>query len=411
MTDLASSTTSTSSTPRRLRTGNGWAALAQVVTGGAAAATPAAPPDLVAPAIIPPVAGAGEVELAAGLAQGGGLPITGPTPAGVTGIASPWSDADNLSRVMWEDVYGLDTPRPMSRSVAMGIPAVARARHLIAGTIARLPLTVWRGAELLNPQPLWTTRTDTELSTYHRNLWTVDDLFFSGWSLWRVVRGAGDEVLAAGRIAIHRWRIEEESGRVLVDDKPVGEGEVVLIPGAHEGLLNFAGGAPLRQAANVEAAAAKAAENPSAYLDLHYTGERQLDDDEIDANIKRWIKARRGANGGVGWSSKYLEVRELGSYGDHLLVEGRNAEAVNVARLAGLPAAMLDATAAGASLTYETTEGRNAQFIDYGLGLYLDPIASRLSLDDVVPRGQSTRWDTGELRTLTPSATGPATAD
>jgi hypothetical protein len=224
------------------------------------------------------------------------------------------------------------------------------------------------------------------------------------------VRGSGGTVLTAGRIAIHRWRIDDDL-RVMVDDKPVNSDDVVLIPGAHEGILNMAAGAPLRQAANVEAAAAKAAENPSAYLDLHYTGERQLDDAEINANIARWIKARRGANGGVGWSSKYLEVKELGAYGDHLLVEGRNAEAVNIARLASIPAAMLDATSAGASLTYETTEGRNAQFIDYGLSLYLDPIAARLSLDDVVPSGQSTRWDTAELRALAPIATGPATAD
>lgn len=401
----SSPSTPSSPGPRRLRAGNGWAALAQVVTGGAVeAATPStAPPDLVAPAITATAAAAG-AELEAGLNPA--YPVGG---AGVAGIASPWADPDNLQRVMWEDVYGADTPVPMTRSVAMGIPAVARARHLICSHIAALPLTVWRGDKLLEPQPLWTTRTDNELSTYHRNLWTVDDLFFSGWSLWRVVRGSADDVLAAGRIAIHRWRIEDD-GRVLVDDKPVSAGDVVLIPGGHEGILNFAGGAPLRQARNVEAAAAKAAENPSAYLDLHYTGERQLTDDEIDANIKRWITARRGASGGVGWSSKYLEVRELGSYGDHLLVEGRNAEAVNVARLAGLPASMLDATTAGASLTYETTSGRNAQFLDQ-LKLYLDPIAARLSLDDVVPRGQSTRWDTGELRTLAPSATGPATAD
>lgn len=395
----------TSTPARRSRGGNGWAALAEVVTGGAGAvtATPASAPDLVAPAAAPSTA-AGSPTLEAGLNPGGPLlPVTGPA-----GIASPWTDADSLSRIMWEDVYGADTPRPMTRARAMGIPAVARARHLIAGTIARCPLTVWRGDTQLE-SPLWTTATDNDTSPYHRALWTVDDLLFSGWSLWRVTR-AGGELLRAGRIGIHRWRIDDDL-RVMVDDKPVNSDDVVLIPGAHEGLLNFDAGAPLRQAANVEAAAAKAAENPSAYLDLHYTGERELTDAEIDANIARWIRARRGNSGGVGWSSKYLEVKELGAYGDHLLVEGRNAEAVNVARLASVPAAMIDATAAGASLTYETTEGRNAEFIDYGLSLYLDPIAARLSLDDVVPRGHSVRWDTSELRALAPSATGPATAD
>jgi hypothetical protein len=345
-----------------------------------------------------------------------GLNPTGPLlPVGAggaqVGIASPWSDADNLQRIVWEDIYGAGTPRPMTRSVAMGIPAVARARHLICGAVAGCPLDVYRGADLVTPQPAWTTRTDSVVSTYHRNLWTVDDLFFSGWSLWQVERGAAGEVLNAGRVAIHRWRLDDEL-RILVDDKPVSSEQVILIPGAHEGILNFDAGAPLRQAANVEAAAAGAAENPSAYLDIHYTGERALTDEEIDALLARWVAARKKkTTGGVGFSSKYVEVKELGAYGDHLLVEGRNAEAVNIARLASIPAAMLDATAAGASLTYETTEGRNGQFIDYGLSLYLDPIRARLSLDDVVPRGQSVRWDTSSLRALSPPATGPATAD
>jgi hypothetical protein len=73
------------------------------------------------------------------------------------------------------------------------------------------------------------------------------------------------------------------------------------------------------------------------------------------------------------------------------------------------PAAMADAEAG--SLTYETTSGRGQQFLDYGAKFYMDPIAARLSMDDVVPRGQRTAFDTGQLTTITPAATGPATED
>ena len=75
------------------------------------------------------------------------------------------------------------------------------------------------------------------------------------------------------------------------------------------------------------------------------------------------------------------------------------------------PAAMADATNAGASLTYETTEGRNGQFIDWGVGLYMDAIAARLSMDDVVSRGQRVAFDTTELRALAPAPTGATTND
>ena len=58
---------------------------------------------------------------------------------------------------------------------------------------------------------------------------------------------------------------------------------------------------------------------------------------------------------------------------------------------------MLDATTAGASLTYETVAGRNAKFIDYGVALYLEPIEARLSMDDVVPRGQRVAFDLSDF--------------
>jgi hypothetical protein len=72
---------------------------------------------------------------------------------------------------------------------------------------------------------------------------------------------------------------------------------------------------------------------------------------------------------------------------------------------------MADATNAGASLTYETTAGRNGQFIDYGVGLYMDAIAARLSMDDVVPRGQRTAFDVTQLTVTSPLPTGAPTDD
>jgi hypothetical protein len=63
---------------------------------------------------------------------------------------------------------------------------------------------------------------------------------------------------------------------------------------------------------------------------------------------------------------------------------------------------MLDATSAGASLTYETTQGRSGQFLDYGVRLYVDAVQARLSLDDCLPRGQRTVLDTSVLTALVP---------
>lgn len=324
-------------------------------------------------------------------------------------IASPFNPpADQLSAVVWADLIGTEYA-PLPRAAAIALPAVARQRHLLAGTIARLALRVLKVDTELAEQPRWTTRTDRPVSPYHRMLWTVDDLLFHGWSLWRAERGFGGILLAVDRVPFERWDTDTV-GRLRVDGEYVNSDQIILIPGPHEGILNFGAAAIRRAIANADAAS-NAARNPSAYLELHYTGDQDLTDAEIDRNITRWAQARRGENGGVAWTSKHLEVKEHGSHESQLLIEGRNADAVDMSRLVSSPAAMADATTAGASLTYETTEGRNGQFIDYGVGLYMDAIAARLSMDDVVPAGQRTAFDTSLIRDLAPPATGAPTED
>jgi hypothetical protein len=215
--------------------------------------------------------------------------------------------------------------------------------------------------------------------------------------------------LDAERIAYERWETDP-AGRVLVDGEPARAAEVILIPGPHEGVLNFGGPALRRTIDNLDAAA-NAARNPSAYLELHYTGDVPLTTEQKTELIDGWVAARQGKNGGVAYTNKLIEVREHGTHEGALLIDGRNADAVDVSRLVSSPAAMADATNAGASLTYETTDGRNGQFIDYGVTFYMDAIAARLSMDDVVPRTQRTAFDVSTLTSTTPSPTGAQTND
>lgn len=338
------------------------------------------------------------------------------TPLPVSGIVSPWSDRSHLQTVVWSDILGGDSPTALTRASAMRVGAVARGRNLIAPTIARCLLTRWRKDEQMEPAP-WMTRGALGVTPYHRMLWTVDDLIFSPWSLWTVERGAKDQVLNAARVPLDWWTIDPDSGRIMVQAGPQEEKraasveEVVLIPGPHDGILNF-GQDVIRQASALSAIALDRAENPDALTELHYTGDRPMTDQEIESVVQSWLTARKKSGGArVGYTGKNLEVKTHGTGSEQLLIEARNAAAVEVAQIIGLPAAMLDATAAGASLTYETTEGRNGQFIDYGLSTYMDPIAARLSEDDLVPAGQSTRFDTTVIRDIAPPATGPATED
>jgi hypothetical protein len=325
------------------------------------------------------------------------------------GPASWANEPNHLNAIVWHDLTG--TELPLTRAAVMAIPAVARQRHLICGALARCPL---RGYDAQGNETTetwhWMWRTDKAIHPYHRMLWTVDDILFYGWSVWSAEREAGTRRLLWGdRIHPDRWEIDDV-GRVFVDDGPARADEVVAIPGPHEGILNFGAQALTRTINNLEAAAT-AARNPSAYLELHYVGDDPIPDTEVEKHIARWAAARRGEHGGVAWTNKAIELREHGTHESHLLIEGRNADAVDVSRLVSSPSAMADATSAGASLTYETTEGRNGQFIDHGVGLYMDAIAARLSMDDVVARGQRTAFDTTELRAKAPTPTGSRTND
>lgn len=308
-------------------------------------------------------------------------------------LASPLATRpSHLESIVWHELFDA-APRVLTRAEAMSVPTVARARRLLACSIARMDLRVWRGTEEVTPG--WLTRTDRDVSPYHRMVWTIDDLIFEGWSLWQLTRGSEAEVLDAARVRPDRWAIDEY-GAIKIDDEPVHADDVCLIPGPDEGILSY-GRLAIRHAAKLIRAADRAADTPTPTVNLHQTNDYKLTDKEITELIARWSKARRGENGGVAFTSAGIEAREMGAIAEHLLIEGRNAASVDVARAMGIPAAMVDATGPKASLSYETAEGKASEFISYGLAPFMSSVTSRLSLDDMTPRGQRVRFDADAL--------------
>jgi hypothetical protein len=321
-------------------------------------------------------------------------------------LVSPYAPAHNLARVLegqlLADVFGTDVPMPMTRAEAMAVPAVARARHIICGTVARVPMRGTRGGVLLegDAAPPWISATTSTVPAYHRDLWTADDLLFHGWSCWTKVNGANGHPLRMDRIPMGRWSVDE-AGRTLVADplgvhRLVDQRTVCTIPGPHEGILTAAAGT-IRHAADLQRAAAMAAKHPSAYLAIRQVQGTPVpydsDDPEVVSVVSTLEGWRRGrqAGGGVGFIPLGFEAQELGAFDQHLVTEGRNAAAVDIARVCSLPADLLDA-AGPSSLTYATTRDNDLRAIQYGVGLYLSSISARLSQDDVTPHGQAVRY-------------------
>ena len=73
------------------------------------------------------------------------------------------------------------------RQDAASVPAVARCRNLIAGTIATIPLETYlksTGEEL--PNLVWVDQPDKRQPREVTIAWTVDSLFYYGVAYWRV---------------------------------------------------------------------------------------------------------------------------------------------------------------------------------------------------------------------------------
>jgi hypothetical protein len=333
------------------------------------------------------------------------IPQVGASP--IRGIVAPGTGG-TLTEIAFAEYFG--TPGlTVSRAMAMSIPAVAKARQLLVTQVARYPIRAYRGNALVEPQPVWTFRTDQDVSPWHRMAWTVDDLIFYGWSCWAVRRDTDDQPMDVERIPIGRWEVNGDRA-VLVDGLEVAADSVILIPGPFEGLLAVAS-RTLVGGARLETSWINKAEHPVPIVELHETGPDELQDGEPESIVADWLAARGDPKGTVAYTPNRIQVITHGQNDPAMFIEARNSLRIDVGGILGIPAALMDASLSTASLTYSTQEGQRNEFADYTLPYWMDPIAARLSMDDVVPRGQRVRFDLAELTAIQPSPIGAVTDD
>lgn len=323
---------------------------------------------------------------------------------------SPFGSA-RLTELAWADIFGSDIT-VNSRQQAMRIPAIKRARNLLVGTIVQCPLRAWKDGALLPTQPTWLYATNTAVSPQHRMAYTVDDHIFSGASLWRrtnLAPSSGSFPATAYRVPIEDWEITADL-QLLIQGQPVGDDEVILLPAYDEGLLEH-GKDVLSDTRELYGIVRQRLLSPAAAVELKQTGGTDLTNEEIDDLVDRYAERRRRTNGAVGFLNRHLESKEMGAQGDaQLLIDARNAAAVDLARTIGVSAGMVDATAPKASLNYETQTGRSAEFIDLDVRYYMSAIEARLSMDDCVPAGTVVGFDLTQVRAI-PAPTTPTAQD
>lgn len=359
----------------------------------------------------------------AAIGQGGGLVST--RDISRLPLSSPFSsDASHLHQWVIDDVLGEAAAAGInSRASAMRLAGIARGRNLLVTAIARNPLVAYRGpavaaitaddrVDRLPEQPGWTMQTGDGSSPELRNSWTVDDLIFYGWSLWRRYNGADRYPLAADHINFDDWLIDDNN-RLVVGGVTVPfdeEREWTLIPGLHEGILTY-GADVLRNARDLAALVSDRLENPVPDINL---AARENSEDMSPTEWTEFVNAyvaNRKINKGVGFTNRFVDAVPFPGRDDSdLMIGASNASVVDQARIIGVHAGLLDATAPKASLNYETQKGTNQEFVDFDLETYMLPMAARFSMGDFTPNGQRVAFDLVDFTGSTTLEPAPATA-
>ena len=310
-------------------------------------------------------------------------------------VASPWADRETLEAATWANLLDLpDDALPITRTQAMSVAAVARGRQLITGSIARLPLIGMRGTEVMDQQPPILDQPEAGRPRFQTLIWVIDAMLFYGRA-WLTIQSRADE-RPTKVWWVPEWeaQIDELGNLTHAFGRAVARADVIRVDGPTEGLLNFAG--PRIQAARrLDAAALRAASNPVPAVELHQTMGTPLTPDEARKLVADYLAARAGSD--VSYTNSSIETKTHGASPEQLLIDGRKAAALDIARAMGLPAWAVDAPVEGSSMTYTNVPSRSRELIDYTLAPYMESLTARLSMDDVLPRGQWCRFDTDAL--------------
>jgi HK97 family phage portal protein len=289
----------------------------------------------------------------------------------------------------------------MDRQAAMQVPAVARCRNLIAGTVASLDLELYRkstGKKLQSP--LWLDQPDLRQPRSVTMAWTIDSLIFYGESFWRVtslyaddLRPSGFEWIANNRVTVTTNQYGDQVEYYSVNGVRVpnsGIGSLITFQGLTNGIL-LTGSRTIQSALDVEKAAAVASQTPMATTVIKNSG-ADLPEAQISGLLASWKASRQSRS--TAYLTSTLSVENLGfSPKEMLYNDASQFLACQVARLMNVPAFMISAEMNnGSSMTYQNILDARKEFVAYSLQPYISAVENRLSMNDVTAAGNLVKF-------------------
>ncbi len=344
----------------------------------------------------------------------------GPTLPALPPILSPWSPQDSIESIFVTEALGHDLAHTsaLTRDSALRIPAVKRAHDITCGVLARMPWRQYDGEVEVADQPEWLVNSQTGISPRHMRWGVYSDLFLVGQAVIGFELGGDGLPVDALHIPHGMWKVDKASGQIEVTNgriDPRYSQRLVWVNLGYgsNGLMND-GHDTLTDSRAIEKAYRDRIANPIAQTTLTLDDDRwdMWDEDERAEFRDLWVAGRKGENGATAMKPAWVKAEYSGAVPTDLFESGRNANRLDVANHAGIPAELLEGSKQGSagSMTYSNETSKRNELWDYGLARYADAVEGRLSLDDVCASGQSIRVDASAYLT-TPTPTEPQTSE
>lgn len=298
-------------------------------------------------------------------------------------------------------IFGLETysdpiapASRISRREAIQCAAVKRARDLICGNLAMLPLSLFdteniqHESNLLEQPERGRTRTATLADT-------IDDLLMEGVAYWRVVERSFDGYPAwVKRVRPERVSIDEDTGTVRIDGHEIPSRDLIQFESPNDALLK-AGARAIRTALRMEAASANAVDGtPPVDYFTPAEGADPVDDEDVVDLLNAWREARR--KGSTAYIPAALAYNTGGWNPEQLqMADARQHAVLEIARAAGVDPESLGVSVGGN--TYFNSQDRDRVFLRSTLGAYRSVIEQRLSMRDITKRGYFVRFDLSDF--------------
>lgn len=307
-------------------------------------------------------------------------------------------EAQYAPQVMGENLpslYNAIIPR-VSRHDAMTVPSVARARNLICGTVASIPLEYYnkRTGEVM-AAPRWINQLSKSQPSFVTITWIVDSLMMYGVSYLLVTeryaedgRPSAFEWIANTRVTFTTDLYGIHVTQYYIDASPIDMNDIVTIQGFDEGVLDR-GGRTIQAAIDVDRAAAVNSANPQPAGFLKNSG-ADLPASEVQGLIAAWKRARQ--NNSTAYLTSTLDYNPVSfSPKDMMYNEAVQNLSTQIARVCNVPAYYLSADQ-NTTMTYANVQDERKQFYALSIEPYVQAIQSRLSMDDISTAGHEVRF-------------------